>query len=110
MTEQSIFTEALDLHDPRERAQYLDRACADAPELRARVEALLNAHAGADSLLDAPVAAAAAGFDLNVGARLDAHVPLREDVGTLIGPYRLLQQIGEGGMGVVFLAEQQQPV
>jgi WD40 repeat protein/serine/threonine protein kinase len=107
MTEQSIFTEALERHDPVARAEYLDRACAHAPELRARVEALLDAHAGADSLLDAP---AAAGCNLDVGATLDAHLPLREGAGTQVGRYKLLQQIGEGGMGVVFLAEQQRPV
>jgi WD40 repeat protein/serine/threonine protein kinase len=100
MHEQSIFVEALDKEEPGERAAFLEQACAGNPGLRQRIERLLQRHQQADSLLDSPAAALAATLD----------VPLAERPGTMIGPYKLLQQIGEGGMGVVFMAEQEQPV
>jgi WD40 repeat protein/serine/threonine protein kinase len=102
----TIFNVARQLDDPAARAAYLDRACAGAPDLRAQVEALLHAHAGAGDFLEP------AAFELDrFGATLEqSDLHLREGPGTLIGPYKLLQQIGEGGMGMVFLAEQQRPV
>lgn len=80
-----------------DRAVYLDTACGDNTELRNRIEALLNAH-------DAP------------GDFTGAYVPSPDtpdsspEIGTRIGPYELLHQIGEGGMGTVFMAEQTRPV
>src|SRR5262249_46738321 len=96
----AIFGEALDRETPEEQADYLDRACAGRPELRARVEALLQAHAEAS------------GFLREASGRPIATVDdlITERPGTVIGPYKLLQEIGEGGMGTVFLAEQTQPV
>jgi serine/threonine protein kinase/tetratricopeptide (TPR) repeat protein len=70
-------------------------------ELRRRVEALLRAHHEPGSLLDKP----AAGPGI-----IDEPPPLNEIPGTRIGPYKLLQDIGEGGMGTVWMAEQQEPV
>jgi serine/threonine protein kinase len=99
MREQSIFIEALEREDPAERAAFLDRACASDPSLRERVEKLLRRHQQADDFLDAPSPWAAA-----------VDVPRAEGVGAVIGPYKLLEQIGEGGMGVVYMAEQEQPV
>jgi serine/threonine protein kinase len=101
MSERSIFVAALEKGDPAERAAYLDQACAGDAALRQRLERLLLAHQPADSFLEAPAA------ELAVTA---AAPPLTEGPGTHIGAYKLLQQIGEGGMGTVFMAEQTQPV
>ncbi len=99
MNEQAIFIAALQ-EDREMRAAYLDRACGDDPSLRQRVEVLLDAHERAGSFLQQPAA----------GGLTEAYRPLSEGPGTVIGPYKLLQQIGEGGFGVVYMAEQQAPV
>src|SRR5262245_45016882 len=98
----SIFDAAVELGTAIERAAYLDAACGQDAQLRAEVEELL-AHDEA------------AGSFLNLSARPDLQAIVDESAvaecpGTVIGPYKLLEQIGEGGFGVVFLAEQVQPV
>src|SRR5947208_2202415 len=100
MDEASIFLAALQKPAPADRAAYLDGACAGDAELRRSVELLLKAHAQAGDFLHKTPA--------EVGPTIDQ--PLAERPGTVIGPYKLLQQIGEGGMGTVYLAEQTQPV
>jgi serine/threonine protein kinase len=93
-----LFCDALDLA-AAERAAYLDRVCGDDLDLRRRLERLLEAHEACASFLAAPPA---------VAATVDE--PIREGPGSRIGPYKLLEPIGEGGMGVVWMAEQQEPV
>src|SRR5438270_14084651 len=97
--ERSIFLHALEISSAEERAAFLEAACGSNPQLRAEVEALLRAHEKPQGLLDAPDASSS-----------DTTEPPAEGPGTRLGPYKLLQQIGEGGMGIVYMAEQEQPV
>src|SRR4051812_29411313 len=99
-----FFNAARRLDDPQARKEYLDQVCAGNVELRERVEALLGAHAAAGGFLEP----SAAGGDLLTV--MEPEVSMRERPGTVIGPYKLLEQIGEGGMAVVFLAAQSRPL
>src|SRR5437764_3209520 len=107
MTERDIFVAALQKDDPAERQAYLDEACAGQPELRRQVEHLLRLHEGAGSFLEKPAAESPATGAIS-GAAEQASSP--EVPGGLIGPYKLIEQIGEGGMGTVWMAQQTAPV
>jgi WD40 repeat protein/serine/threonine protein kinase len=106
LSEEQIFAEALRQLTPEAREAYLKQACGSDEPLRRRIEALLHAHDDAGKFLDQPPAAASAGTLLITTAML----PVAEKPGDRIGHYKLLQQIGEGGCGVVYMAEQQEPV
>jgi hypothetical protein len=101
-----IFLEAVEIDAPGQRAAYLDAACEGDPELRRRVEALLAAHERPESLLDRAAIEARPTLAYSNG---DAGPPA-EGPGTVVGPYTLIERIGEGGMGIVYLAEQAEPL
>jgi serine/threonine protein kinase/Tfp pilus assembly protein PilF len=104
----SIFCSAIEIESAEERAAYVDRVCGDDRELRGRVEKLLAAHFRAGNFLEQP--AVEAGVTGPRGQSAAADLPGAEIPGAVIGPYKLLEQIGEGGFGVVWMAEQQEPV
>jgi eukaryotic-like serine/threonine-protein kinase len=96
-----IFTEALEKPSPEARAAYLEQACAGDAALRCLVQELLDAHGGAGSFLEVPAGGVVATADMPEVA---------EGPGTTVGRYKLLQRIGEGAFGVVFMAEQREPI
>lgn len=97
----AVFTGALQL-PAWERAAYLDRACGNDGELRRNVEALLKAHTQIGDFLEHS--------PQGVSLPAEPGAPAGEKPGDCIGRFKLLQQIGEGGCGIVFMAEQQEPV
>src|SRR5947209_7628819 len=106
MTERDVFIAALQQQEPGQRRAYLDGACADRHELREQVEGLLRLHQGAGSFLENPAAEATTGvFSGSGGQDSPDAAP-----GAVLGPYRLIERIGEGGMGTVWMAQQQEPV
>ena len=91
----SIFAHALEIDSPDERREYIQNACNENSHLEKRVEALLESHQQVDGFLEtAPLDQK---FSLNDPSPL-------EEVGQMIGRYKLLQKIGEGGFGVVYMA------
>jgi serine/threonine protein kinase/tetratricopeptide (TPR) repeat protein len=102
LSEQSIFLEALERPAGKERAAYLDEVCGSNRRLRTDVEALLKANERLPGLNAGDKAPA---LPPTIGAE-----PIGEGPGTIIGPYKLLEQIGEGAFGLVFMAEQRQPL
>ena len=103
--EEAIFDLARKIDSPEARDEYLAQACGEDEELRRRVLGLLDIDQGKDSLLDRPA------FDKEqIGTPTAEHGQVTEKPGDEIANYKLLQKIGEGGFGVVYMAEQTQPV
>jgi serine/threonine protein kinase/tetratricopeptide (TPR) repeat protein len=100
LDEEAIFHLARQIDSPAVREGYLHHVCGDNQALRARVQALLRVQEEDKSFLRVPAAE----------VLVTVEEPITERPGTVVGPYKLLESIGEGGFGVVFLAEQQEPV
>ena len=103
MTPQEIFLRASEIEEASERAAYLDTACGDDVDLRAKVDSLLTTLESYESN---------DGTDVGDDATVDRSnvATAGGQVGKMIGAYKLLQQIGEGGFGVVYMAEQVEPI
>jgi len=97
---EAIFFAALEKKDASERADYLEKACVGDADLRRCVEKLLSAQPKVGDFMQAPAD----------GLPQTTETPADERPGTVIGPYKLLHDIGEGGMGTVWMAEQSEPV
>ena len=98
--EEDIFAAALE-RPLAQRAEFLDEACADDPSLRRRLEVLLAMHEQADALPPPPA---------DAGNPANQREPVDESLGRMIGRYKLMEKLGEGGCGVVYIADQSEPV
>ena len=94
-SEKEIFFDVVEKATPQERADYLDLACGQDPLLRRRVEELLAKHFQEDGFMQGPAVQ---------GACTAAFAPLSEGPGTFIDRYKLLEKLGEGGFGAVYVA------
>ncbi len=100
LDEAAIFHAARRMENGEARCRYVQQACGGDTALKARVEALLRVYRQQPEFLASPPLGPSTATGEGVG----------EDPGTQVGPYKLLEPIGEGGFGVVFLAEQREPL
>jgi hypothetical protein len=111
--EDEVYFTAVGIAEASERARYLDEACAGNPELRGTVEAMLSSQEEADELITRATASlAGAIFEIQATLPTDgvSKPELDEVVGTQIDRYKVLQRLGDGGCGAVYMAEQELPV
>jgi serine/threonine protein kinase len=96
-----VFLQVVELDSPEKRQEFLDSACSSDARLRRDVQRLIAAHDQLQSFMEQPAAPMCDTVRLT---------PITERLGTVIGPYKLLEEIGEGGFGIVYLADQRAPV
>jgi serine/threonine protein kinase/tetratricopeptide (TPR) repeat protein len=109
--EESLFHAAMQLPTPEARAAFLREACAEDDQLRQQIEALLQAAHPTNDFLERATSNSVRIAELpQSGSTIALTVPIAEKPGHSIGHYKLLERIGEGGCGVVYMAEQTEPI
>jgi eukaryotic-like serine/threonine-protein kinase len=113
-SEKSIFLEALDIESSEDRTAFIESACRGDAALFASVTALIREHDRDDNPVDTPIVATSDGRPF-ADVKTESYVAMNHSfsgqaLGTMIGPYKLMEQIGEGGFGLVYVADQQSPI